>query len=223
MPAVPVPASTRPGQACPPLPIASQYPPTEDGDFWVYGPGRLTMTCGTAIALLSYSPALDMKRSEKRLAHQETVAWLVETVGLSRTRVANAVGVSRQTINRWQVGYQIQRRHWARLAGAADVLRRALAALGTSDRVRKWLDSPTGSAGRTVMDLMAAGELDAARALAMSAGMRQVLAPNFLDAFGEAQPSSLREAHIDRFDELAEERALAELGRDALNHSPEDD
>jgi hypothetical protein len=218
--ATPVPAGTMPGQTCPPLPAASQYPPTEDGDFWVYGPGRLTMTCGSRIALLSYSPTLDMKRSEERLAHQDTVAWLVETIGLSRARVADVAGVSRQTINRWQTGYQIQRRHWARLVGVADVLRRALAVLGEGDRVRKWLDSPMGSAGRTVMDLLIAGDLDSARSLAMSAGTGQVIAPDYLDVFGDAHPTGVREAHAVQFDELAEERALEELGWDDDATSP---
>ena len=210
--ATPVPAGTMSAQTCPPLPVASHYPPTEDGDFWVHGPGRLTMTCGSRIALLSYSPTLDMKRSEERLAHQDTVAWLVEMVGLSRARVADVVGVSRQTINRWQSGYPIQRRHWARLVGVADVLRRALAALGDGDRVRMWLASPMGSAGRTVTDLLVAGDLDAARSLAMSAGATQALTPDFLDVCGDVEPTSVREAHSVQFDELAEERALKELG-----------
>ena len=129
MPAVPAPAGMMPGRTCPPLPMASQYPPTEDGDFWVYGPGRLTMTCGTAIALLSYSPALDMKRSEERLAHQDTVAWLVKTVGLSRLGWRTRLAFRARPSIAGRTGYPIRRRHWARLAGAADVLRRALAAL----------------------------------------------------------------------------------------------
>jgi len=197
---------------CPPLQPAVQYPPTEDGDFWVFGPWEWVMTCGSPVAFLDCSFPLEMKRSEERLTHQETVAWLVETVGLSRARVAELVGVSRQTINRWQSGFQIQRAHWSRLASVTDVIRRVHERLTTADRTRKWLDAPEGMAGRTPMNMITAGDIDGARALAMAAGASSdVSAPSFLAEFGETRPDAVREAHSRQFDELAEESLLADL------------
>ncbi len=206
------------GRACPSLPPTVYYPPTEDASFWVHGPGRLNIVCGWRVNLIRYAPALDMKRSEETLTHQETVAWLVKTIGLSRARVAELVGVSRQTVHRWESGYKIQRPHWSRLASVTDVLRRAHERLTTADRTRKWLDAPGSIAGRTPMDLIVAGDVDGARALAMSAGSSTVVsAPDYLEAFGDVHPTDVREAHSRQFDEFAEDRRLADLGCDGLS------
>jgi len=200
---------------CPPLGSAVEYPPTEDGEHWVYGPWRWMVTCGAPVAFLDCLFPLTMRRSEEKLTHQATVARLVEGLGLSQARVAELVGVTRQTVNRWQSGFQIQRAHWSRLAAVADVVRRANERLATSDQVRKWLDAPEGMGGQTPAELMIAGDMGEARALAMSIGSSTgVASPSFLEAFGEVRPDQVREAHSMQFDELAEERLLSDAERD---------
>jgi transcriptional regulator with XRE-family HTH domain len=100
--------------------------------------------------------------------HLDAIQWMKEATGLSQERIGRLIGVTRQTINRWENGEPITDAHRRRLLAVRDVLERAASRHPTPAQLAAWLDTPRGAEGVTPADLLARGEIARARLLAMS-------------------------------------------------------
>ena len=78
------------------------------------------------------------------------------------------IGVTRQTINRWEHGEPITDANRRRLFAVRDVLERAMLRYPTPDELATWLDTPDAINGRTPAELLEAEEINKARLLAIS-------------------------------------------------------
>lgn len=100
--------------------------------------------------------------------HVEAVQWIQEVTGLSHERVGELIGVTRQTLHRWERGEVIADGNRRRVFAVRDVLERALELNPSRERLVEWLDSPRGAEALTPFELLAAGKIDRARLLALS-------------------------------------------------------
>ncbi len=87
---------------------------------------------------------------------------------LKQERIGDLLGVSRQTINRWENGEQIKDANRQRIYAVRDVLERAARRHSTPELLTAWLDTPRGADGRTPAELLANNEINRARLLAVS-------------------------------------------------------
>jgi len=107
----------------------------------------------------------------------EAIRWIEAATGLSQERIGEMIGVTRQTINRWEKGEPIRDHNRRRLFAVRDVLERASLRHLTPTLLTAWLDTPHGSDGRTPAQLLEANEIDRARLLAVSTPSPQLKRP----------------------------------------------
>jgi transcriptional regulator with XRE-family HTH domain len=100
--------------------------------------------------------------------HLKAIRWIKAATGLSQERIGQLIGVTRQTINRWENGEPITDANRRRLFEVRDVLERAARRHETPDELIEWLDTPSREHGSTPAELLEAEEIDRARYLAVS-------------------------------------------------------
>src|SRR6266568_8952112 len=100
--------------------------------------------------------------------HLNAYRWIKAATGLSHKRIGLLVGVTRQTINRWENGEPITDANRRRLFAVRDVLERATLRYQTPAELAAWLDTPDTTEGRTPAELLEAEEINRARLLAIS-------------------------------------------------------
>ncbi len=100
--------------------------------------------------------------------HLNAIQWIKAVTGLSQKRIGLLVGVTRQTINRWENGEPITDANRRRLFAVRDVLERATLRYQTPAELAAWLDTPDTTEGRTPAELLEAEEINRARLLAIS-------------------------------------------------------
>lgn len=120
---------------------------------------------------------VDATIEQIRPPHLEALDWIRQTTGYSWGRVADLLGVSRQTLNRWQRNEPIKDLNRQRVFVVREVLERASARLKTRAALVAWLDTPRGSDGRTPAQCLAVGDIDRARLLAISSSSPGVSRP----------------------------------------------
>lgn len=98
----------------------------------------------------------------------DALAFISERTGLSQEQIGDVLGVTRQTLHNWRRGDPIGDANLRRLLAVRDVLGRAARRYPSPDLLRAWLLTPRGTDGKTPGDLLAAGEIDRARLLAMA-------------------------------------------------------
>ena len=109
--------------------------------------------------------------------HLSALTWIKAATSLPDSRVAALLGVTRQALVRWRRGEPIaasKRRH---LLAVRDVLERAAQCHPPVEALGAWLDTPQGPDARTPSDLLAQGEFDKARLLAVTQASGAVVAP----------------------------------------------
>jgi len=74
--------------------------------------------------------------------HLNAIQWIKAVTGLSQKRIGLLVGVTRQTINRWENGEPITDANRRRLFAVRDVLERATLRYQTPAELAAWLDTP---------------------------------------------------------------------------------
>ncbi len=97
-----------------------------------------------------------------------TIRWIKAATGFSQERIGRLIGVTRQTINRWEHGEPITDANRRRLFAVRDVLERAMLRYPTPGELATWLDTPEVIDGRTPAELLEADEINKARLLAIS-------------------------------------------------------
>ncbi len=112
-----------------------------------------------------------------RAPHLSALAWMKEATGLSDSHVAALLGVTRQAIVRWRRGEPIAADKRRRVLAVRDVLERAARLHSSVDELGAWLDTPQGTDGRTPGDLLAQGEIDKVRLLAVTHVSGAVVVP----------------------------------------------
>jgi DNA-binding XRE family transcriptional regulator len=115
----------------------------------------------------------DLRESESRSEPDnwlclEALRQIRESSALSWKRVAQLLDVSRQAIYDWQKGLPIADANRQRIFAVHDVIQSARARLRTPAEVAAWLDIPRGRDGWTPAQLLAAGDIDRARFLALA-------------------------------------------------------
>ncbi len=100
--------------------------------------------------------------------HLNAIQWIKAATGLSQERIGRLIGVTRQTINRWEHGDPITDANRRRLFAVREVLERATLLYPTPVELAAWLDRPRGADGRTPAELLEAEEINKARLLAIS-------------------------------------------------------
>lgn len=100
--------------------------------------------------------------------HIEALEYIKETTGLADDRIAALLGVSRQALDAWRSGKSIKDKNRQRIFAVRDVIERATKRYQTRDQLLAWLDDPRGLDGYTPAKLLAAGEIDRARFLAVA-------------------------------------------------------
>lgn len=162
---------------------------------------RLRMLVGRpAPVSLQSARIVDSTIKEIRQPHLDAIQWMKQATGFSQERIAELVGVSRQTLNRWQRGEHIKDTNRQRIFAVRSVLERALIRHRTRAELVEWLDTPRGADGRTPAQCLADGAIDRARLLAVSTPSTQL----------KRAPSWVRQPVPDAF------RAGAEHEQEAL-------
>jgi transcriptional regulator with XRE-family HTH domain len=100
--------------------------------------------------------------------HLNAIRWIKAATGLSQERIGLLIGVTRQTINRWEHGEPITDANRRRLFAVREVLERATLLYPAPVELAAWLDRPRGADGRTPAELLEAEEINKARLLAIS-------------------------------------------------------
>ena len=104
----------------------------------------------------------------QNLPHLEAIEWMKANTCLRQERIGELLGVSRQTMHRWENGEQIKDANRQRIYAVRDVLERAARRHSTPELLTAWLDTPRGADGRTPAELLANNEINRARLLAVS-------------------------------------------------------
>lgn len=112
--------------------------------------------------------ALSTNVHPQNLPHLEAIEWMKANTCLTQERIGDLLGVSRQTMNRWENGEQIKDVNRQRIYAVRDVLERAARRHSTPEQLTAWLDTPRGADGRTPAELLANNEINRARLLAVS-------------------------------------------------------
>jgi transcriptional regulator with XRE-family HTH domain len=100
--------------------------------------------------------------------HISAIQWIKAATGFSQERIGLLIGVTRQTINRWEHGEPITDANRRRLFAVREVLERATLLYPTSVELAAWLDTPRGAEGCTPAELFEAEEINKARLFAIS-------------------------------------------------------
>jgi DNA-binding XRE family transcriptional regulator len=100
--------------------------------------------------------------------HLAALQWIKEATGFSQQRIGLLVGVTRQTLYLWERGGEITDSNRRRIFGIRDVLRRAQKHYPKHAQFVEWLDAPGMLDGRSPAELLAQGEIDSARLLAVT-------------------------------------------------------
>jgi transcriptional regulator with XRE-family HTH domain len=100
--------------------------------------------------------------------HLNAIQWIKAVTGLSQERIGRLIGVTRQTINRWEHGEPIMDANRRRLFAVREVLERATLLYPTPVELAAWLDTPDVIDGHTPAELLEAEEINKARLLAIS-------------------------------------------------------
>jgi DNA-binding transcriptional regulator YiaG len=127
--------------------------------------------------IADYLPTHSLDPSTIIEPHSAAVAYLRAATQLSGQRIGELVGVSRQTIHNWEQGLPIAATKRIHLLAVRDVIERATLQHSTVVQLAAWLDTPRGSDGRTPAQLLAAGDYDRARLLAVTTPTPGVLPP----------------------------------------------
>lgn len=180
---------------------------------WMISPGQTIfgnmriipytrISCSELSAIFGLDPSIP--RSELEAPHANIVRWIRETTGLSRERVAQLLGVSRQSLFLWEQGNSITDKHRIRLLAVQDVLQRAADKYQTPEQIKTWLDTPHGTDGRTPAQLLETGEIDRARLHAvMTSAPHLAPVPSWVK---RPNPDELRaEARLRRESQLRDE------------------
>src|SRR6266581_1391669 len=119
---------------------------------------------------LAHKEQLAAKGSAMEISspHLNAIQWIKAATGLSRERIGRLIGVTRQTINRWEHGEPITDANRRRLFAVRDVLERATLRYQTPAELAAWLDTPDTTEGRTPAELLEAEEINRARLHAIS-------------------------------------------------------
>ena len=149
----------------------------------------------------------------------DAIHWIKEHTGLPQDRVAQLLGVRRQTLHRWERGEEISDGNRQRILATKDILERAWANYPTTDELRAWLDTPRDIDGHTPAAMLGKGDVDRARFYAISKrtpilrnkpewarrSVREALAPNQSerqDALKRTREEEIEEqAHVEWGDE----------------------
>lgn len=151
----------------------------------------------------------------------EMIAVIRRQTDCSYDQIARMLGVSRQTLHLWQHGQAVSDPHLRRLLALRDVLSRAARRYTTPEAMRVWLNTPRGSGGRTPTDLLAAGEFDRARLLAMAPINPAVTPPMRLN---RGQASSMRAGRESRIEAYPPESSTSDTEPDVVDDDePADD
>jgi len=100
--------------------------------------------------------------------HLEAIHWIETATGLPKERIGDLIGVTRQTINRWEKGEPIRDHNRRYLFAVREVLERASLRYPTPNELAAWIDTPRGADGRSPAQLLEANEINRARLLAVS-------------------------------------------------------
>lgn len=109
--------------------------------------------------------------------HLDAILWIKKATSLSQERIGQLIGVTRQTINRWENDEPITDAHRRRLFAVRNVLERAASRHSTPAQLVTWLDTPRGAQGYTPAELLEAGKTDRARLLAISTPSPRLVPP----------------------------------------------
>lgn len=107
-------------------------------------------------------------RHPSRSPHQDALAWIKNATGLANARIAELIGVTRQTVHNWSTGSPIEDPNYRQLLTVRDILERAQRRHPTPEQLRTWLDTPRGADAVTPAQLIAAGDFNKARLYAVS-------------------------------------------------------
>lgn len=143
--------------------------------FWYSGDilmfiGSLVRSWGiSSIRDVDVSMALaDTSEVQSEPPYVEAVRWIKETTRLPWDRVAELLGVHRQSLYLWLNNGAISDGNKRHLLAVRDVLERAHRRYRTPEELSAWLDTPRGPDARTPAQLLSSGEVDRARLLAVS-------------------------------------------------------
>ncbi len=100
--------------------------------------------------------------------HLNAIQWIKAATGFSQERIGLLIGVTRQTIHRWEHGEPITDANRRRLFAVREVLERATVLYSTPAELATWLDTPDVIDGHTPAELLEAEEINKARLLAIS-------------------------------------------------------
>ncbi len=100
--------------------------------------------------------------------HLNAIQWIKTATGLSQERIGRLIGVTRQTINRWEHGEPITDTNRQRLFAVHGVLQHAVLLHPSPAELVAWLDTPRGADGHTPAELLEMGKIDRARLFAIS-------------------------------------------------------
>ncbi len=100
--------------------------------------------------------------------HLNAIQWIKAVTNLSQERIGRLIGVTRQTINRWENGEPITDSNRQRLLAVRGVLQHAVGLHPTPAELVAWLDTPRGADGYTPAELLERGDIDRARLFAVS-------------------------------------------------------
>jgi transcriptional regulator with XRE-family HTH domain len=95
------------------------------------------------------------------------VTWIRQATKLSQKRIGELVGVRRQSVHAWKANSELSTDHLERLLAVKDVLHRAQRNHPKPRELCAWLLGHPGGAKESPASLLARGEIDRARMLAM--------------------------------------------------------
>ncbi len=155
-----------------------QITQTDDSSIKLKG-GALASLAESAENVIAWLLPTPPKSTEQtvREPHQEAVEWIKEATGSSWEYIRELLGVSRPTLLAWRQGGPINADHRRRLFATRDVLERAARRNPRPSELAAWLETPRGTAAKTPAELLAAGEIDKARLLAITSSSPGVKAP----------------------------------------------
>lgn len=107
----------------------------------------------------------------------KALAWIKEATTLSDQRIGELLGVSRQTIVKWQKGIKPHWVHKQRLLAIHSVIQQAAIQHKSPDALTAWLDTPRGTRGQTPADMLINRQIDRARRYAVSSSSSKIRRP----------------------------------------------
>src|SRR5258708_25861711 len=136
--------------------------------------GTFLAEASTPSVLLNPAQIVDSTITQRHLA---ALRFIEEMTGYSQERIAQLLGVTRQTLDHWHKGKAIKDSNRQRIFAVREVLERVLAQRATRLRLVEWLETPRGADGRTPAQWLAAGDIARARLLALSTPSPQLSRP----------------------------------------------